>query len=329
MTMNESIGDFIERRNEEKFLFTAGPASLLEENLSGLAPCFGRGDAQYAAEEQEVLSALLLMTGHQNIVRMQGAASLALEIMAINFLYGRVLIISTGYYSDRLYQLAKSAMKNIGAIKVLDVIDWTAIDALAGRYDWIFCCYTETSRGIKFPIEIARRLANQVGAKLMIDATASIGLEGNHELADVIAYSSCKGLFGLTGAAFIAYNEPSRVEINSFYLSLATHIEKKVTGPYHAIQSLAGVLRRHSEIKGSVLENKKRAERIFARYLEIPRQYQPNLCTYLTCKISSLKEGAILYYPRGNLEGSIICHLGEAHLGTSARGDILNILQVV
>ena len=34
----------------------------------------------------------------------------------------------------------------------------------------------------------------------MLDATGSIGLERYHELADVISFSSCKGLFGLTGA---------------------------------------------------------------------------------------------------------------------------------
>ena len=35
----------------------------------------------------------------------------------------------------------------------------------------------------------------------MLDATASIGLESGHEQAEILAYSSCKGLFGLTGAA--------------------------------------------------------------------------------------------------------------------------------
>jgi galactokinase len=37
---------------------------------------------------------------------------------------------------------------------------------------------------------------------LYVDATGSIGLEDNHQLADVMAFSSCKGLFGLTGAGF-------------------------------------------------------------------------------------------------------------------------------
>jgi len=301
---------------------------LIEENIAGLGPCFGRGDVRYEEQERQVLFALRSMTGHKNIVRMQGAASLALEIMACNFLYGKVLIVSTGYYSDRLLQLAKVAMTGIQQIRKVDSVEWTNIDAIEGSYDWVFCCYTETSRAIKFPIEVARSLADKLGAKLMVDATASIGLEANHELANVLAYSSCKGLFGLTGAAFIAYNDSSQIEVSSFYLNLNTHIEKKVTGPYHAIQSLVEVLKRHSEIKESVLENKKRAQVIFRKYLKLPIKFQPNLCTYLTCTVESPLNESILYYPRGSNAGSVICHLGEAHLGASAKGDILNALKV-
>ena len=50
----------------------------------------------------------------------------------------------------------------------------------------------------------------------MLDATASIGLEDGHNWADVISYSSCKGLFGLTGAGFIAFNTLPSNEIKSF-----------------------------------------------------------------------------------------------------------------
>ena len=57
-------------------------------------------------------------------------------------------------------------------------------------------------------------------SKLALDASASMGLEEGHDNADVIAYSSCKGLFGLTGASFLAYNsDPSNI-VDSFYLNL-------------------------------------------------------------------------------------------------------------
>jgi 2-aminoethylphosphonate-pyruvate transaminase len=81
-----------------------------------LRPCFGRGDADYARVEDEVLGHLKTMTGHPHLVRMQGSASLAMEIMALNFLCGRVLVVSTGYYSDRLKWLAASAVRRTGAV---------------------------------------------------------------------------------------------------------------------------------------------------------------------------------------------------------------------
>ena len=80
--------------NKKKVIFTAGPASLLEENLSKLKPCFGRGDSEYLAVENYVLNKLLKISGQKKIARMQGSGSLGIEIMAINFLFGSVLILS-------------------------------------------------------------------------------------------------------------------------------------------------------------------------------------------------------------------------------------------
>ena len=85
-----------------------------------------------------------------------------------------------------------------------------------------------------------------MNAKLFLDATASIGLEENHDVADIICYSSCKGLFGLTGGAFLAYNDLEISSTNSFYYDINTHISNSVTGPYHQILSLYGVLKDYS-----------------------------------------------------------------------------------
>lgn len=324
----ESIADFVQARNAEKLLFTAGPASLLVENLTGLRPCFGRGDVDYAAVETRVIGALQKMSGHANVARMQGAASLALEVMALNFLFGRVLVIQTGYYSQRLTWLANSAQRRLGQIHEVTVADWEQIDQLEGKFDWIFACYTETSCGLKLPIEMLRQTADRLSARLMLDATASIGLEPRHELADVIAYSSCKGLFGLTGAAFVAYHESPTVEVDSFYLSMPNHIGKMMTGPYHAIASLDGVLANHEIFRNAVIENKRVFAKRMAHYLTRPQEQQPQLCTHVKCKISSKDERAILYAPRTDFGGSVVCHLGEVHLGGAARGDILSVLEI-
>ncbi|MDP7197356.1 MAG: hypothetical protein QF864_14355, partial [SAR202 cluster bacterium] len=146
---NKSIKQFVKGRNKSKILFTAGPASLLAENIIGLRPCFGRNDKDYNQVENRVLKKLKQLSGHDQIVRMQGSASLALEIMSLNFLYGNILIISTGYYSDRILSLARSAKRTTGQIKKISVIDWKKINSISKNFDWVWACSTETSCGLK------------------------------------------------------------------------------------------------------------------------------------------------------------------------------------
>ena len=83
--MKSIFYNFIKKVNKETKLFTPGPASLLIENLNGLRPCFGREDFNYDRIEKRVLNKILKITGHQRIARLQGAASLALEVMIANF----------------------------------------------------------------------------------------------------------------------------------------------------------------------------------------------------------------------------------------------------
>ena len=157
--------------------------------------------------------------------------------------------------------------------------------------------------------------SDRLGAKLYLDATGSIGLEENHHLADVIAFSSCKGLFGLTGASFIAYKNslPERKK-NGFYFNLETHKNKMVTGPYHAIASLYGVMNNHHIFKQRVIASK---QKVIENWKGLVREdNQPLLCTYLEGKIEKRDENVVLYSPRSELIGSVLCHLGEIHEDT-------------
>ncbi len=320
---NSKLQQAVSRLNSEKPLFTPGPASLLAENISGLRPCFGRGDADYARIEQEVLSALKSLSGHGEIACLQGSATLALEIAVCNFLQGRVLVVDTGYYSHRLLDLVKRHHRS-----VVDIVGWQELSTHTGSYDWLLACPTETSSALKLPIDWLRKQADKLKASLMLDATASIGLEAQHELADVLAYSSCKGLFGLTGASFIAFNVAPQQEPASLYLDIQTHLQHKVTGPYHAIASLVEVLPIHNELKESVVINKQRCLKQFSEWLVLPAAHQPLLCTQLSCELMVADSRAVMYTPRGNVAGTVVCHLGEVHLGRKAQGDILDFLRI-
>ena len=323
-----TITEFVEMRNKSKQLFTAGPSSLLVENITGLMPCFGRGDEGYLMTEDSVLNQLKKMTGHEKIARMQGSGSLALEIMARNFLCGRVLIISTGYYADRLFELAESTARQGNSIKSVSKLNWQDLDTCQKSYDWVWACPTETSVGLKLPILTLSDFAKRCGARLMLDATASVGLEEGHHMADAISYSSCKGLFGLTGACFIAFNEEPQISVDSFYLDIHNHLQKKMTGPYHAIASLSDVLPIHDKIRQSVIINKAAFLERMKPFLSVSKELQPLLCTHVTCDIKATDEKAVLYTARNNIGGNIVCHIGEAHLGNLAKGKIQSSLVI-
>ena len=326
--MKYKFQKFINQINDSTKLFTPGPASLVQENLDGLRPCFGRGDIKYDSIEKRVLKNILKISGHKNIARLQGAASLALEVMICNFLYGNILIIKTGVYSDRLKYMADTSQKKYRYIKNIDYVDYKNIDDISKKYDWIVACPVETSIGYKIPILELFSLKKKCKSKLALDATASIGLEENHQLSDLAAFSSCKGLFGLTGASFVVFNKKQQNIINEFNLNIINHLEKKMTGPYHAICSLDGVLKDYENYAYSVKINKKIFGMKFKNLLYYPKKNQPNLCTLINKKIKKLNKSVVLYQSRADIIGSVVCHLGEVHLKRLSKGKILDSITI-
>jgi len=292
-------------QENQKLMLTPGPASILPDNLKGIVPVFGRGDETYQNMYSDVEKWILNLSGQDELVCMQGSSTLALELSAKTFLYGRVLLINTGYYSERLGTFVD------GSVCDLDVIEYEDMDNVTESYDWVLCAYTETSTAFKVNLTKVREKSNALGAKLYIDATGSIGLEDLHELADLMAFSSCKGLFGLTGAAFIAHKSMlNEKKQDNFYFNVDTHRNKSVTGPYHAIASLHSIIQSHSMLRERVRSSKSLFMSAYSKYIE-SSDNQPLLCSYVKGKVSAVDDNVVLYQPRSNLPGSVVCHLGE------------------
>lgn len=310
---------YVSRVNQGKYLFTPGPASITKENLLNLGPAFGRMDYEYLDMEERVLKWIGQLAGQPKVVRMQGSATLAIEVALQNFVTGNVLLINSGYYSQRIKEMLLD--RPDVRLSEIDSIEHLETDE---KIDWVIGCPTETSKALLIPIERLRDLANQLKSLLFIDATGSIGLEENHNLADVACFSSCKGLFGLTGASFIAYKAEQIRKPNSYSLLLSTYAEKKTTGPYHVIQSLYLNIESHPKMKKSVEVNKELMLKKFETYLVHPKSKQPLLCTAVNASIKGLNSKVILYKPRTVNRFDIICHIGEVHLGAKAKGKILN-----
>tara|TARA_B100000945_G_scaffold271060_1_gene232662 strand:+ start:948 stop:1943 length:996 start_codon:yes stop_codon:yes gene_type:complete len=311
--LNNELTNFINNANSLKSLYTAGPSSLLEASINSIQPCFGRNDDLYDQAEEYVLEYLKKLSSHKNIIRLQGSATLAIEIGLANFCKGRILIINTGYYSERMLNIIKKYKVN--DLENIINIDYNEIENIKGQqFDWFICCYTETSIGFKVDINKIKEIASQSGAQLFLDGTASIGLENNHNLADVLCYSSCKGLFGLTGGAFIAFNNQSWEENQyPYYLSIDTHINKGVTGPYHTILSLYGILQEYDLYRNRVIKWRDHFLEVFSQNIIYKRENQPALCTLLDCELKYLQENPIIYSPRSKNKGSLVCHIGQVH----------------
>ena len=71
--------------------------------------------------------------------------------MISNFLYGKVLIVKTGVYSDRLNYMCKTSKLNFNYIKKIKYIKFEELNNLSGIFDWIIIgCPVETSVGLEF-----------------------------------------------------------------------------------------------------------------------------------------------------------------------------------
>jgi cytidyltransferase-like protein len=292
--------------NNQKLMLTPGPAVVLYENLEYLKPVFGRGDDEYTLMVESVSNWIKELSGQDEVIMQQGSSTFALELAAHSFVQGSVLLVSTGYYSDRLEILLPKGCK-------VTICKYENIEYLDGQFDWVLCAYTETSTAFKVDLKMIKDKADKVGAKLYVDATGSIGLEENHHLADLMAFSSCKGLFGLTGASFIAHKKNLTPKFSEyFYFNMETQKNKMVTGPYHAIASLYGVMKTHSILKERVIKSK---EKVLQKWSNSTRdnKNQPLLCTYLEGEVIPMDDNTVLYSPRSELSGSVICHFGEIH----------------
>ena len=148
--------------NKNKILFTPGPSSLSYENINEIKPCFGRGDEEYIKLEKKVLNKIKKISGHTKIARLQGSASLAIEIMIYNFVYGKVLIIDTGVYSERLKNMGLFAKSKFKYIKNIQYVEYKDLNNLNKTFDWIIACPVETSTGFKIPIENLHKLKKKI-----------------------------------------------------------------------------------------------------------------------------------------------------------------------
>lgn len=198
------------------------------------------------------------------------------------------MAVVSGYYSERMATMIRLKAKRLG----LDLLTTISYEQFLAEdlpaCDWVVACYTETADAFKADLPAVKGIAERLGARLMIDATGSINLEADHELADVAMFSSCKGLGGLTGAGFITFNKELLAHLNGcekeFILDLETYIEKKTTSPAHTLLSMDSISSRFAELGERVATGKRIFMERYKDKLFRPGN-QPNLCTKVNMPI--------------------------------------------
>ncbi len=331
---NKTLSSLVQQHNTERCFLTPGPGNLQPENLLNLSPAFSRNDSCYTHTEESVLGKILSIAGQEQILAIPGSATNAIEIATTNFLFGKVLVVLAGFYSQRILRMLerKKDLLNLTQVQGISYTDFLENSATLSTVDWVVSVYTETANAFLCDIKELRRISDKLHSKLMLDATGSINLEENHELADVCIFSSCKGLSGLVGAGFMTFNNNVLSMANdcqkSFTLDISTYLEKKITPPIHAISSLSFVSSAFHDFRASVCLSKKIFMEAFAPHIDT-KNNQPNLCTKISGSLH-MPSYIIPYQPRIIDPGhQIICHLFDGCLSNRKPGELYKSIRIV
>ncbi|HEY9772721.1 MAG TPA: adenylyltransferase/cytidyltransferase family protein [Planktothrix sp.] len=324
----------VQKKNSQKCLVTPGPTNIHSSSIIDIEPVFSRDDEEYKRIEHIVCERILALAGQDSLAILQGSATTAIEVATSNFLNGNVAVVTSGFYSERMFDMIKRKANAMGLTKV-DAVDYAKFvenPGLTDGADWIVATSTETADAFLGDLKLLKQAANKGNSRLMIDATGSINLEDHHELADVTMFSSCKGLGGFTGAGFITYNKVLLHGLNPvqrpFALDLVTHIEKRVTCPAHAVCSLYSASERFAQARADVRAGKEKFMQRFSAFIA-RKGNQPALCTMFKAAKVEYPEGTVVYSPRRIQAGHhVICHLFEQFEANRTPGSFYENIKV-
>ena len=84
-----------------------------------------------------------------------------------SFVSGKILLISTGYYSDSLEKLLPNNCS-------LTICKYEDIGNIKDSFDWVLCAYTETSVAFKVDLQNIKDKSEELGARLFVASFDSL-----------------------------------------------------------------------------------------------------------------------------------------------------------
>jgi alanine-glyoxylate transaminase/serine-glyoxylate transaminase/serine-pyruvate transaminase len=255
-------------------LMIAGPGELHDEDLEilgrQLMAHYGDTWTQVHNETLDALGALLGAADTPYLIPGTGTTCLDATIFNLFEPGQKVVVANTGYFGDRLMQIARAHKLGVTEVPVEAgaAIDPTAIADVVAGHDGVLSVHVETATGVRHPIEQIAAVANDAGAVYMVDGIASVG----GELLDVDAMGigalvtgTQKGLEAPPGLGIITLGARGRERVlarserpESWYLDLKTWDTFRdewgawhphpVTMPTSLVLALASSMQRIAEI---------------------------------------------------------------------------------
>jgi 2-aminoethylphosphonate-pyruvate transaminase len=185
-----------------------------------------------------------------------GSGTAAVEAMVSSCVAeGRVLVITNGYYSERVVDLisAYAIPHQTLPFDWLEPWDFAAIErALStGAFEAVVCVQNETTTGRLNDVSRLAALCRRYGARCLVDAMSSFGVEPlDYSELDAVVSSANKCLHGVPGVSFVLVRPSVPLSARNYYLSLGRYVavDTLLTPPVPAIASLRQALRELSSV---------------------------------------------------------------------------------
>ena len=237
----------------ERILLGPGPSLIAPRVMRALgAPMLSHLDPQFVEIMDDVrarLGRVFKAPDGALAFAVSGTGTSAMETAVANLIQPgtRVLAVVTGYFADRLAQMAA----RYGGVVTRVEGEWgRAIDPEAVRRalaasgaDLVTIVHAETSTGVLNPVEAVAALAHEHGALVIVDAVTSLGgmpLEVAAWGLDAVYSCSQKCLGSPSGVAPIVFSPAAlerKVPCRSFYFDLGLLEDYWVRRKYHHTMS--------------------------------------------------------------------------------------------
>lgn len=203
-------------------LMIAGPGELQPQDLEvlGHQVIAHYGDIWTQLHQQTLDSLQHLLGSSSSPYMIPGTGTTCLEMAMLNlFEKGqKVLITDTGYFGDRLNEIASAIglVTELFPVTTGEPVDVDLLGSTLRAHDGIITTHVETSTGVRHPIELIARVAHDVGAICMVDGIASAGGETvdiEQMQIDAFVTATQKGLEAPPGLGILAFSSSGRERV--------------------------------------------------------------------------------------------------------------------